>query len=111
MESPFLVLLEQAERAAAERRQLARLEAERRLEQARDDVRAIEAGAAERMTAAIARAQERIRAEALREVAAAELALAGMEAEGRSDSAESIASFDRVVDEIVGAVLGESARQ
>ena len=109
VDTPFLVLLERAELAAAEDRRTARAEADRRLDQARMEARAIEAGAPEVIAVAVAARTQQIRDAALVEVASVEKALAALEeAHGRVDP-DTERRFQRAVDEIVGAVLGESA--
>ena len=109
METPFLALLERAELAAAEDRRAARAEADRRLEQAQMEAQAIEAGAPEVIAVAVAARTQQIRDAALLEVASVEKALAGLEEAHERVDPDTERRFQRAVDEIVVAVLGETA--
>jgi hypothetical protein len=109
VETPFLVLLERAELAAAEARQAARVEADQRLEQARTEAETIEAAAPEAVAAAIAARRQQILDAALREVASVETALAAVEDLRQRPDPEADRRFERAVEQIVSAVLGETA--
>ena len=109
MDTPFLVQLERAELAAAGDRRAARAEADRRLERARMEAQEIEAAAPEAIAAAVAERTQQIRGEALREVAAIEKALADLEAVYERGGTEAEGRFERAVEQVVAAVLGESA--
>jgi len=108
VETPFLALLERAELAAAEDRQAARVQADRRLEQARTEAQAIEAAAPEAVAAAIAARRQQILDGAYLEVASVEKALAAVEDRRQRPDPDADQRFERAVDQIVSAVLGET---
>ena len=109
VDTPFLAQLERAELAAAGDRRAARVEADRRLERARMEAQAIEAAAPEAVAAAVAERTQQIRGEALREVASIEKTLADLEAVHGRGGTDAEGRFERAVEQVVAAVLDESA--
>ncbi len=73
------------------------------------EAQAIEAAAPDVIAAAIAARRQQIRDEASREVAWVEKALAAMEDQDGRQEADACQRFERVVEQIVAAVLGETA--
>ena len=108
METPFLVLLEQAELAAAEDRRVARAEADRRVRQAQVEAQAIQAAVPEVIAAAVAARTQQLRDAALLEVASVDQTIAAVERGDQADDASARARFARAVDQVVAAVLGEN---
>ncbi len=110
MESPFLVRLQQAELAAAERRTAARAEAERTTAQAEQDVAALEAAAPGLIAGAVAARRTELEQETRVEVEEIERELERLEADTvRSvDDPEARRRFDQAVELVVAAVLGET---
>ncbi len=109
MDTPFLDLLERAELAAADARRAARAQADRRLREAEAEARAVEASGPELVGAAVAAHREQVLAAARREIEALERELRELDEQSAGADAASAARFERAVDLVVTAVLGETS--